>query len=104
MSFTYYIYIYLKGKIVDKWFEKDSLWFKVCLPKEYLKYIVPKGFIAVDGTSLTICEVGSDWFTFMMIPHTQDHTIIPLKTVGEELNIEFWLKIPNLISKFIILM
>ena len=35
--------------------------------------IVPKGFIAVDGASLTVCEVNhkEEWFTLMLIPHTQ---------------------------------
>ena len=34
----------------------ESLWIKARTAKEYMKYIVPKGFICVDGTSLTICE------------------------------------------------
>jgi riboflavin synthase len=34
--------------------------------------IVPKGFIAIDGASLTVCEVGTDWFTLMLIPHTRE--------------------------------
>lgn len=36
--------------------------------------IVPKGFIAVDGASLTICETHNkeEWFTLMLIPHTQE--------------------------------
>lgn len=38
-----------------------------------MRYIVPKGFIAVDGTSLTVCEVDSEecWFTFMLVAYTQ---------------------------------
>jgi riboflavin synthase len=55
-----------------------------------MKYIVPKGFVSVDGTSLTICDVDSSrhWFTFMLIEHTQKHVIIPSKAVGEFVNIE----------------
>ena len=36
--------------------------------------IVPKGFIAIDGASLTVCEVNrhEEWFTLMLIPHTQE--------------------------------
>lgn len=38
-----------------------------------MRYIVPKGFIAVDGTSLTVCEVDNEecWFTFMLVAYTQ---------------------------------
>ncbi|CAK9162009.1 unnamed protein product [Ilex paraguariensis] len=42
------------GEIVGTEVEGDSLWVKVRTDKELLKYIVPKGFIAVDGTSLTV--------------------------------------------------
>ncbi len=54
---------------------------KVGMPTEFARYVVPKGFISVDGTSLTICDVHSDydrdihWFTFML--------------VGEQVNLEF---------------
>ena len=36
--------------------------------------IVPKGFIAIDGASLTVCDVDSqaEYFTLMLIPHTQE--------------------------------
>lgn len=41
--------------------------------REYMNsLIVPKGFIGLDGASLTICEVNreEEWFTLMLIPHT----------------------------------
>jgi riboflavin synthase alpha subunit len=46
------------GTIISKDFEGESLWVKVKAPPELMKYVVPKGFVAVDGTSLTVCEVG----------------------------------------------
>jgi riboflavin synthase len=59
---------------------------------DMLRYIVPKGFVAVDGTSLTVCEVDSrpeeSWFTFMLVEYTQKKIIIPKKSVGQLLNIE----------------
>ncbi|CAM9635084.1 unnamed protein product, partial [Hapterophycus canaliculatus] len=53
-------------------------------------YIVPKGFIAVDGTSLTVCEVDSEecWFTFMLVAYTQQHVGIPKKSKGDMVNLE----------------
>ena len=78
------------GKIVDKWKENDSLWVKVKIPDTFIKYIVPKGFICIDGTSLTICDVDTvtNCFTFMLIAHTQQHVIIPSKSINDEVNIE----------------
>lgn len=80
------------GEIVEKWREGDSLWVRVKVPQDVIAYIVPKGFICVDGTSLTICDVDSRpdalWFTFMLVAHTQQSVIIPAKAVGELVNIE----------------
>ncbi len=78
------------GKIMDKWRDGESLWIKVMISKEYISYIVPKGFIAIDGTSLTICDVNTNenWFTFMLISHTQQSVIIPQKAVGDLVNVE----------------
>ena len=45
------------GTIIDRWIDEDSLFFKVKVGADSLRYIVPKGYIAVDGTSLTVCEV-----------------------------------------------
>merc|ERR1712224_141265 len=46
--------------------------------------------IAVDGTSLTVCEVNhvEKWFNLMLISHTQQCIIIPKKKVGERVNLE----------------
>jgi riboflavin synthase len=51
---------------------------------------VTKGFIAIDGTSLTVCEVNQveKWFTFMLVQFTQHHVIIPHKEIGDEVNLE----------------
>uniref|UniRef100_A0A7S2UER5 Riboflavin synthase n=1 Tax=Attheya septentrionalis TaxID=420275 RepID=A0A7S2UER5_9STRA len=80
------------GTIVDRWIDENSLFFKVQVEPELIRYIVPKGFIAIDGTSLTVCEVDSSsdkpWFTFMLVEYTQKKIIIPSKQVGGLLNIE----------------
>jgi riboflavin synthase len=55
-----------------------------------LRYIVPKGYIAVDGTSLTVCEVdpASSTFTLMLIEYTQKKIVLPTRKVGDKVNIE----------------
>jgi len=76
------------GEIINKWVDEDSLFIKVQTTPEILKYVVPKGFIAIDGTSLTVCEVGDSWFTFMLIEYTQKKIVIPSKPVGGLVNLE----------------
>jgi len=70
--------------------EGDALWVRVKPPARLLPYIVPKGFIAIDGTSLTVCNVNNaeGWFDFMLVAYTQQHIIIPKKTMGDKVNIE----------------
>lgn len=78
------------GEIVSMVPEGDSLWVKVRVEKELLKYIVPKGFIAVDGTSLTVVDVFDDevCFNFMLVAYTQEKIVVPLKKVGQKVNLE----------------
>jgi riboflavin synthase len=78
------------GEIIDRWTDADSLFFKIRVTPDMLKYIVPKGFIAIDGTSLTVCEVDytEQFFTFMLVGYTQKKIVIPAKLVGEKVNIE----------------
>lgn len=82
------------GTIIDRWVDENSLFFKISFPYDYMRYVVPKGFIAIDGTSLTVCDVksegpdGDNWFTFMLVEYTQQKIIIPSKKVGDTVNIE----------------
>jgi len=78
------------GTISKKYPENDSLWIEVTVPAEYVNYIVEKGYIAIDGTSLTVCSVDAKTctFTFMLVQYTQLHVIIPKKEVGDKVNIE----------------
>lgn len=75
---------------MSKTFEGESLWVKVAAPKELMRLIVPKGYIAVDGTSLTVCEVNyvEGWFNFMLVAFTQSKIIVPGKVVGDKVNLE----------------
>ncbi len=76
------------GTISEKREEKDALWFTIRIPRRFMKYVVEKGYIAVDGTSLTVCDVFDDGFSFTMIPITQDSVVTAAKNVGDEVNIE----------------
>lgn len=76
------------GAIRDFRTDHDSLWVTVEAAPEIMRYIVTKGYIAVDGTSLTVVDVFDDAFTFMLVAYTQQHIIIPQKKVGDRVNLE----------------
>merc|ERR1711920_910623 len=78
------------GTILEFKPEGDSLWVKISLSRDLLPFVVPKGYIAVDGTSLTVCEVNhrEGWFNLMLIAHTQQCIVVPKKKVGDRVNLE----------------
>ena len=79
------------GKVLKKTLEGDSLWVEIEVnDPDLLACIVPKGYVAVDGTSLTVCEVDAagGWFDFMLVAYTQQKIVIPKKSVGETVNLE----------------
>ncbi len=58
------------------------------LPEQLARYVVEKGFIAVDGTSLTVTEASGDEFAVAVIPYTWEHTALRARRPGDRLNIE----------------
>lgn len=61
------------GVITELRPDGDSLYVTIKPPARLLPYVVPKGFIAIDGTSLTVCDVDytAGTFNFMLIAFTQ---------------------------------
>ncbi len=68
--------------------DRDALWLTIGAPAELMKYIVTKGYITLDGTSLTVVDTGPDWFNVTLIAYTQAHIILPEKKPGDRINIE----------------
>ena len=82
-------HVYCTADIVERLPSENNLqiWFQ--LPnKTMMKYVLTKGFIAVDGISLTIGEVREQSFCVNLIPETIHRTLIGKKAVGEKVNIE----------------
>ncbi|MBI9001424.1 riboflavin synthase [Corynebacterium sp. CCM 9185] len=61
---------------------------RISLPAQIARYVVEKGSIAVDGTSLTVSAVGEDYFEVSLIPTTLDGTILGRLTPGAIVNLE----------------
>lgn len=57
-------------------------------PEHIMRYVVKKGSIAIDGTSLTVVDVKPDSLQVSLIPHTAHHTILGSKTTGDMVNLE----------------
>jgi riboflavin synthase len=69
--------------------EMEEGWnLKFSIPGKVSSYIVEKGFIAVEGISLTVSEVESDGFWITIIPETWEVTNLSDKEKGEKVNIE----------------
>ncbi len=60
------------------------------VPSDFMRYIFPKGYIAVNGTSLTVSDANraENWFEVWLIPETRRVTVFEEKQVGDKLNIE----------------
>jgi riboflavin synthase len=66
----------------------NSLRVAFSAPANIIRYVVPKGFIAVDGVSLTVVERLPDGFTVVLIPYTRDHTAFAAMEAGDAVNLE----------------
>ena len=58
------------------------------LPPQLRPYIVPKGFIAINGVSLTVVECLQDRFSVALIPYTREHTNLGQLQTGALVNLE----------------
>jgi riboflavin synthase len=57
-------------------------------PTDLMRYVVEKGSITVDGTSLTVVDVLDDGFTISLIPETLARTTLGFRRVGDTVNLE----------------
>lgn len=62
--------------------------FRFSCGAEFARKTVRKGSVAVAGTSLTVCAVGSDWFEVALIPTTLHETVLGELTLGATVNLE----------------
>ncbi|GJH42732.1 riboflavin synthase subunit alpha [Pasteurella canis] len=82
-------HVYCTAEVKDIIISENNcqIWFE--LPNaDIMKYILTKGFIAIDGISLTIGEVKLQQFCVNLIPETLTRTLIGQRRVGDNVNIE----------------
>lgn len=76
--------------------EGESKFITITPPAEMLKYIVMKGYIAIDGVSLTVAALDETSFGIAMIAHTQQVVTMGTQQVGEPVNLEV-----DIIAKYV---
>ncbi|MBQ10235.1 MAG: riboflavin synthase [Planctomyces sp.] len=84
------------GRITSSRTEGNSQILRVRYPERMRPYIVEKGFIAVDGISLTVVQKGTSTFTLSVIPFTLENTNLQDKGVGDRVNLEI-----DIIAKYV---
>ena len=76
------------GRITRLRRDDNAVWYTLQAGPEVLRYVVEKGSVAVDGISLTVAQVGQDWFSVSVIPHTASATVLGQRRAGDRVNLE----------------
>lgn len=79
--------------------QSSSKVFTFKIDSSQMPFIVEKGSIGIDGVSLTVVAVGSDWFQVALIPYTLKETILGQLKSGEKVNIE-----TDILGKYVVKM
>ncbi|AZV41271.1 riboflavin synthase subunit alpha [Peribacillus asahii] len=85
------------GTIIKKQPKENAVYFTIELQEGLSQYCIPRGSVAIDGTSLTIFDIQGNLLTVSLIPLTFQDTIIGQKGVGDIVNIE-----NDMIGKYIV--
>jgi len=84
------------GRVSSAVSEGEALLMKVAAPPDILHYVVEKGFIAVDGVSLTVTQCNAVSFMVSLVSYTLQHTTLGRKKPGDVVNLEV-----DIIAKYV---
>src|SRR5438067_5635117 len=76
------------ARLLERRPEGDSVRFTIEAPLNLMRYIAPKGSVALDGISLTVNEVEGSRFGVNIIPYTLAHTSLGEAMPGQRMNLE----------------
>jgi riboflavin synthase len=76
------------AEVVSRTERAGNLEILLRMPTEHTKHVLPKGYVALDGISLTVGRVEDDVFSVHLIPETRTVTTIVSKQVGGRMNLE----------------
>ena len=84
------------GKVLSATREGEALVVGYGAPPEIMRYVVEKGFIAVDGVSLTVVECDDTSFKVSLVGYTMKNTDLGGKRAGDVVNLEV-----DIIAKYV---
>jgi riboflavin synthase len=84
------------GRVASVVPEGEALLMKVAAPSDIIRYVVEKGFIAVDGVSLTVTNCSAVSFMVSLVAYTLQHTTLGRKKPGDVVNLEV-----DIIAKYV---
>ena len=84
------------GRIASIQWEGEAMLLMIEASPEVMRFTVPKGFIAVDGTSLTIMTKDSSSFWVSLVEYTRQNTVQGEKKIGDMVNLEI-----DIIAKYV---
>ena len=84
------------GRVASVMWDGGTMLIRFEAPPEVMRFTVPKGFIAVDGVSLTIADKDTGSFWVSVVDYTQKHTTLGSKQVGDLINLE-----ADIIAKYV---
>lgn len=76
--------------------EGEAMLVRFAAEPSIMRYVVEKGFITVDGASLTVVDCDGRTFSVTIIPYTRDNTVFKARKVGDTVNLE-----PDVIAKYV---
>ena len=76
------------GTIINISKSEKAYDFFIEVPEKFIKFIIPKGSITIDGVSLTVNSVEDNSFRLTIIPHTMENTLFETYQIGSLVNIE----------------
>lgn len=76
------------GDILSSEKERDAMRVTIRPPQELLRFLAPRGSVAIDGVSLTIARMDADSIMVSLVPYTLSHTTLGRLAVGDRVNIE----------------
>ncbi len=76
------------GTVLDVRPDGDAAVVKVRFPGPYRKFIAKKGSITMNGTSLTVADTGTNWFSVSLVDYTLCHTALRDLAKGDKVNLE----------------
>ncbi len=76
------------GRILGISLQGSSSIFQFEAPQDVMRYLVEKGFVAVEGISLTVTQIGSNSFEVSVLDYTRTHTNLSAHRIGDPVNLE----------------